>query len=285
VAYKCLTSHTDYPINEGSLRPLRVVLSSGTVVTAVKPAAMRMWMTFPMTVVDTIFKAMEQAVPERTIAAHFADLGSAHISGISPKDGRLFIGGAGGPMGGGWGAKHNEDGMCATVCLNDGDTHNAPCEQTEVKYPVLIEKHALRSDSGGPGRFRGGLGVEKVVQARTHMTVNMQIDRVHCRPWGLAGGLPGCGNQVALRLGAEAIEDFPNAKVFSRRLNPGDAFTVRSGGGGGFGSPHERDPERVANDVLQGYVSAHAARELYGVALREDGSVDPEETRRLRSRG
>jgi len=283
VAYKCLTSPTDYPINEGSLRPLKVELSSGTVVTAVKPAAMRMWMTFPMTVVDTIFKAMEQAVPERTIAAHFADLGSAHITGISPKDGRLFIGGAGGPMGGGWGAKHNEDGMCATVCLNDGDTHNAPCEQTEVKYPVLIERHALRNDSGGAGRFRGGLGVEKVVQARANMTVNMQIDRVHCRPWGLAGGLPGLGNQVALRVAGEEIADFPNAKVFSRRLKPGDAFTVRSGGGGGFGPPHERDPERVAGDVRQGYVTPQAARALYGVAVREDGSLDTEETRRLRS--
>src|SRR5204862_1709870 len=107
VAYKCLTSPTDYPINEGSFRPLRVLVAPGTVVSAVKPAAMRWWMTFPMTVVDTVFKAMEQAIPDRTIAAHHADLCVALINGISPKDGRLFLAGIG-PSGGGFGAKLTE---------------------------------------------------------------------------------------------------------------------------------------------------------------------------------
>jgi N-methylhydantoinase B len=283
VAYKCLTSPTDYPINEGSLRPLKVIVGSGTVVTAVRPAAMRVWMTVPMTVVDTVFKAMEKAVPERTIAGHFADLVSGHISGISPKDGRLFIGGSGGPMGGGWGAKHNEDGMCATVCLNDGDTHNAPCEQTEAKFPVLIERHALRQDSGGAGQFRGGLGVEKRIQARANMTLNTQMERVHCTPWGLAGGLSGSGNGVTLRMDGKEIEDFPNGKVFAKRLKPGDGFTLYSGGGGGFGAPRQRDPLRVAYDVRQGYVTAEKARELYRVALRSDGGVDDEATAQLRA--
>ena len=283
VAYKCLTSPTDYPVNEGSLRPLKVILGEATVVSAVRPAAMRVWMTVPMTVVDTIFKAMEKAVPEKTIAGHFADLVSGHISGISPKDGRLFIGGAGGPMGGGWGAKLNEDGMCATVCLNDGDTHNAPCEQTEVKFPVLIERHALRPDSGGAGRFRGGLGVEKVVQARTPMTLNTQMERVLCRPWGLAGGLSGAGNGVTLRVEGKPVEGFANGKVFSRRLKAGEAFTLLSGGGGGFGLPQRREAERVTEDVRQGYVSREAAADLYGVAITEDGELDEEQTRKLRA--
>src|SRR5204863_429828 len=87
VAYKCLTSPTDYPINEGSFRPLKVILAPGTVVSAVKPAAMRWWMTFPMTVVDTVFKAMERAIPDRAIAAHHADLLVCLINGVSPKDG------------------------------------------------------------------------------------------------------------------------------------------------------------------------------------------------------
>src|SRR5439155_12380033 len=103
VAYKCLTSPTDYPINEGSFRSLKVKLEPGTVVSAVRPAAMRWWMTFPMTVVDTVFKAMEPAIPDRTIAAHHADLCVALINGISPKDGRLFLAGIG-PVGGGFGA-------------------------------------------------------------------------------------------------------------------------------------------------------------------------------------
>jgi len=283
VAYKCLTSPTDYPINEGSFRALKVVLEPGTVVTAVRPAAMRTWMTFPMTVVDTVFKAMEQAVPQRTIAAHHADLLVGIFNGISPRDGRFYLGDLG-PTGGGWGAKHNEDGMSATVCLNDGDTHNSPCEQVEAKYPVLFERHALREDSGGAGRHRGGLGSEKAVMARATMSISVRVDRVHCPPWGLQGGLPGMGNELALRIDGKQIENLPNAKLFARQIKTGDAFTLRAGGGGGFGPPHERDPGKVAYDVSQGYVSRKVARNVYGVELSEDGAVDEEATRRLRAK-
>jgi N-methylhydantoinase B len=258
-----------------------VNIAPGTIVSAVKPAAMRWWMTFPMTVIDTVLKAMERAVPERTIAGHHADLVVALMSGIHPRDARLWIAGAG-PMGGGWGAKLAEDGMSATVCLNDGDTHNAPCEQMEAKYPLLFERHALREDSCGAGRHRGGLGTEQVIQARSPLMVNIQVDRMHCRPWGLAGGHSGMGNEVALRIDGRAAADLPNAKVLTRHLKPGDAFTLRAGGGGGFGPPQERNPARVAEDVRQGYVSVRVAREIYRVALTEQGTVDAAETERLR---
>jgi N-methylhydantoinase B len=281
VAYKCLTSPTDYPINEGSFRPLKVILSPGTIISAVKPAAMRWWMTFPMTIVDTIFKALAPAIPDRVIAGHHADLLVSLINGFGPKDGRFFIAGCG-PLGGGWGAKLNEDGVSATVCLNDGDTHNSPVEQLEAKYPLFCERHALLQDSGGAGRHRGGLGVEKIIRARAPITVNLQIDRVQCAPWGLAGGKPGKGNRVALRLDGKEISDLPNAKVLTQRLKPGDAFTLRSGGGGGFGPPAERDPELVARDVEQGYVSRQSSRDIYGVALSDNGSIDIGATRRLR---
>lgn len=281
VAYKCLTSPTDYPINEGSFRSLKVILQPGTVVSAVRPAAMRMWMTFPMTIVDTIFKAMERAIPDRTIAAHHADLVVATFHGISPRDGRFYIGGAG-PLGGGWGAKMKEDGMSATVCLNDGDTHNSPVEHMETKYPILFERHVLRNDSGGAGRYRGGFGTEQTIQARAPITLDTRIDRVYCAPWGLAGGMSGMGNQVTLRLDGKEITSLPNAKVVTQRLRPGDAFTLRAGGGGGFGAPIERDPARVAYDVGQGYVSREVARAVYRVALTADGRVDAVATRRLR---
>jgi N-methylhydantoinase B len=282
VAYKCLTSPTDYPVNDGSFRSLKVILSPGTIVSAVKPAAMRWWMTFPMTIVDTIFKAMQQAIPERSIAGHHADLLVTLLNGISPRDGRFYIANVG-PLGGGWGAKQNEDGMSATVCMNDGDTHNSPCEQVEAKFPILFERHALREDSGGPGRHRGGLGTEQVVQALAPMMMNVQVDRVHCPPWGLDGGEDGMGNQVALRIGGKEITDLPNAKVLTRKLQPGDAFTLRAGGGGGFGSPLERPVERVAADVRQGYVSLQAARDRYGVVL-DAGTlhVDAKATLKLR---
>ena len=266
VAYKCITSPTDYPINDGSFRSLKTIIPPGRIVSAEKPAAMRSWMTYPMTIVDAIFKALAPAVPDRVAAGHHADLMMGRMNGIDPARSKLFIG-AIGPTGGGWGAKHNEDGISATVCLNDGDTHNSPSELMEVNYPIVIERHGLIPDSGGAGRHRGGLGIEYVVRARSALNFNSQADRANCQPWGLDGGLAGKSNRIALRIDGAAAPEFSNAKVFWQRIEAGDAFIVNSGGGGGFGSPLERPVERVREDVRQGYVSARAAREHYGVVI------------------
>ncbi|MEI7739178.1 MAG: hydantoinase B/oxoprolinase family protein [Betaproteobacteria bacterium] len=282
VAYKCLTSATDYPINEGSFRALETIVPEGTVVSAVKPAAMRWWMTYPMTVIDSIFKAMYAAMPDKVIAGHHADLGLAMVNGISPKDGRFFLSSVG-PSGGGWGAKFNEDGMSATVCMNDGDTHNNPIEQMEAKFPLMYLKHGLRQNSGGPGRFRGGLGTEQIIMARSSMNFNAQVDRMHCQPWGLEGGLSGMGNKVNLNQSGEIFDQFPNAKVLLKRLNKGDTFTLLTGGGGGFGPPVERDPERVKNDLRQGYICKESAKKIYKVAVLKTGSIDVKATNELRN--
>lgn len=282
VAFKCLTSPTDYPINDGAFRNLTTIVPMGKVVSAVRPAPMRWWMTFPMTVVDTVFRAVAPAIPGRTIAGHHADLLVAQFHGINPRTNEFFIGNLG-PLGGGWGAKMSEDGVSATVCINDGDTHNAPSEQLEAKYPVLVERHALIPDSGGAGRHRGGLGIEQVVRARAPMRVNTQVERMHCVPWGLNGGLSGTGNSVALELDGAWKEDFPNAKVLVAALNEDEAFRMRSGGGGGYGPPTERSPQQVLDDVRQGYVSLQAARHHYNVIIDvETMSVNEKATRAAR---
>jgi N-methylhydantoinase B len=283
VAYKCLTSPTDYPINDGSFRSLTVIVPPGRVVSATRPAPMRLWMTFPMTIVDTVFKALAPAIPDRVIAGHHADLLIAQFHGINPKTSEFFIGNFG-PLGGGWGAKRSEDGVSGTVAINDGDTHNSPNEQVEAKFPIVVERYALVPGSGGAGRHRGGLGVERVVRARSHVTVNTQIDRAHCRPWGLDGAGDGRGNSVALRIDGAWKTDFPNAKVLVAQVKAGDAFRLRSGGGGGYGSPLARPVEDVRNDVRQGYVCVEDAAALYGVVIDPATfAVDEEATRRLRS--
>jgi len=239
-------------------------------------------MTYPMTVIDSIFKAMYAAMPDKVIAGHHADLGLAMVNGISPKDGRFFLSSVG-PSGGGWGAKFNEDGMSATVCMNDGDTHNNPIEQMEAKFPLMYLKHGLRQNSGGPGRFRGGLGTEQIIMARSSMNFNAQVDRMHCQPWGLEGGLSGMGNKVNLNQSGEIFDQFPNAKVLLKRLNKGDTFTLLTGGGGGFGPPVERDPERVINDLRQGYICNESAKKIYKVAVLKAGSIDIKATSELRN--
>ena len=267
VAFKCLTSALDLPINDGQFRALEIVLPPGRVVSALKPAAMRMWMTYPMTVIDTIFKALAPAIPERIIAGHHADLVVGRVNGRRPKDDSFYIY-LGGLIGGGWGAKHDSDGRNSTIAMNDGDTHNGPSEQVEAKYPLLVERYALRPDSGGAGRFRGGLGCEQVVQARHGIRFSSQMDRVKCKPWGLFGGLSGFGNSVALhRFGTTDEQRFHNGKALNQVLHAGDAYILRSGGGGGFGSPLDRDLASLARDLRCGYVSKAAAEKDYGAVL------------------
>ena len=284
VAFKCLTSALDLPINDGQFRALEIILPPGRVVSALKPAAMRMWMTYPMTIIDTIFKALAPAIPGHIIAGHHADLVVGRVNGRRPRDDSFYIY-LGGLIGGGWGAKHNGDGCNATIAMNDGDTHNGPSEQVEAKYPLLVERYALRPDSGGAGRFRGGLGCEQVVQARHDIRFNSQMDRVKCKPWGLEDGLSGFGNSVAIhRFGTAQEQRFHNGKALNQVLHAGDAYILRSGGGGGFGSPLGRDLDALARDVRCGYVSKDAAEKYYGAVFEpETNRIDAAATEIKRS--
>ncbi len=283
VAFKCLNAALELPINDGCFRPLTVILPEGKVVNARRPAPMRWWMTVPMTVVDTVFKALAPAIPTKVIAGHHADLVVANIHGRMPKNRKLFLY-LGGLIGGGWGAKHNEDGMSATIAINDGDTHNGPSEQLEAKFPLLVERYALRSGSGGAGKQRGGLGTEQRVRVMSEIMFNTQIERVDCRPWGLFGGLSALGNEVALQRRGEAETVYATGKVFSQLLKPGDAYTLRSGGGGGFGRPTDRRLEDVEDDVRQEYVSREVARDHYGTVIDPvTGRADREASASLRS--
>ena len=227
-----------------------------------------------MTIVDTIFKALAPAIPDRVIAGHHADLLVAALHGINTEDVGVLhrqFRPARRRLGRQAGARTASP---ATVCINDGDTHNSPNEQAEAKFPLVVERYALVPDSGGAGRHRGGLGVERVVRARTPMTVNTQIDRAHCRPWGLDGG----GDGDRQRGGA------------AHRRAMEDRFPQRQGAGGaaqaGRRLPHPlRRRRRLRHAVraagrpgrartcARATSSVEAAAELYGVVL------DPETLR------
>jgi N-methylhydantoinase B len=282
VAFKCLTTPLEMPINEGAFRPLRVVLPPGRVVSAQRPAAMQWWMTIPVTVVDTIFEALAQAMPEQVHAAHHADLNIAHLSGIDDQ-GRFFQDLVNIP-GGGWGAGRHADGMPSTVCINDGDTHNTPVEANEARLPIHVETYRLRDDSGGAGRHRGGLGVEMTTRVLCRSRFSTGVERTRSAPWGLAGGGPALPNQVRYSVdGTDVVP--PTGKVDATMLAPGDYISIRSGGGGGYGHPFDRPADAVARDVVEGYVGVDAARELYGVVVDAAGHIDRERTDRLRSEG
>ena len=244
VAYKCITSPTDYPINDGSFRSLKTIVPPGRVISAVRPAPMRWWMTYPMTIVDTIFKALAPAIPDRVIAGHHADLLASSFHGINIRTSEFFIGSFG-PLGGGWGAKRTEDGVSGTVCINDGDTHNSPNEQAEVKFPIVVERYragaGFRRRRPPPRRARG-----RARGARAHQHDGQQPEStapIAGRGGSTAGSMaPATRSRCASA--AQWKTDFPNAKVLVAQLKPGDAFRIRSGGGGGYGSPLERPIER-----------------------------------------
>lgn len=269
VAFKCLTLPTQTPINDGNFRPLKVIIPPGTIVSATHPAPMRVWMTYPMTVVDTIFKALEPAIPDQVIAGHHADLVIAYINGIHPKHGKLWIY-LGGLIGGGWGAKQDEDGVNATVCMNDGDTHNGPSEQVENKFPLLVKYYRLRQNSGGSGEYRGGLGCETEVLSLNHVNYQTRIDRVKHTPWGLQGGKPALGNQIAIRHKDGTETTYETGKL-SIRLKAGESYIIRSGGGGGFGNPKKRSIQSIERDLRLGYITPEFAQIEYGYSIKDKG--------------
>jgi len=258
IAYKCLTQ-PQAPVNEGCFRPLEIILPEGKLLNARAPAALGLWSIPLPTVIDTILKALAPALPDRIPAAHKGDMGGCSIGGFRA-DGRRFL--LMNIFGGGWGGRPHEDGESASMSICQGDVRSAPVELQEIQYPFLIERFALRADSGGAGRHRGGLGVELTYKALQKCVTNVNCERTKDPPWGLHGGKPGAVNEAVLirRDGSE----HKLLKATGVPIEPGDRLTFRTAGGGGFGDPRTRDPKALADDVAMGLVSSAAARRDYG---------------------
>jgi N-methylhydantoinase B len=260
VAFKCLTQ-PHAPVNEGCFRPLEIVLPPGKILNAKPPAALGLWSIALPTVIDTILKALAPVLPQQIPAAHKGDMGGCSISGYKP-DGRRFL--LMNIFGGGWGGRPHEDGESASVSICQGDVRSAPIELQEIQYPFLIERFALRPDSGGAGRHRGGLGVELTYRALQTCVANVNCERTKDPPWGLGGGKPGAVNEATLirRDGSER----KLKKATGVTMEAGDRIIFGTAGGGGWGDPLMREREAIADDVRAGYVSPEAAQRDYGFA-------------------
>jgi N-methylhydantoinase B len=280
VAYKALTGPLE-PVNEGSFRALEVIIPEGNIMMARFPAPMAGWSSIVPTVVDTIVAALAKAMPDRVPAGHHGLLGGAVVFfGLHPKTGRRFV--VQSIEGGGWGGRPYEDGESGTVSVCQGDVRNGSIEGIELKCPVLVESRALRQDSCGAGKFRGGLGIDMRVRNLVEGHWNFeQTRRTKCPPWGLWGGTAGESGGYLLRLpeGTE-FRKMAGARI---PVPVGAAAIVRTGGGGGWGDPCERDPAKVAGDVREELISREKARELYGVVLTDDLKLDQAATNTLRT--
>jgi N-methylhydantoinase B len=270
IALKAFTA-PGTPATEGDFAPLTVHAPAGSRYNAVYPAPTFL---YAKGLTDAVLRALTLAQPERGIAGNYDDLAGFMLVGVDPRTAALYIQQE--PENGGWGATAELDGESALIFSGDGDTRNIPVEVLEARFPLRVERHALREDSGGPGRRRGGLGIVRDYRVLGHDASMLAImDRTVCRPWGLLGGEDAEPDVVLV--GETAYVQATNVPVAN-----GSLVSVRTGGGGGWGPPEQREPGRVAADVRAGYVSAAAARERYRVALDATGAVDHEETATLR---
>ena len=279
VAYKALTGPLD-PVNEGSFRALQVVIPEGNIMMARYPAPMAGWSIIVPTVVETIITSLASAMPDKIPAAHHGLLGGAVVFfGVNPVTQRRFV--VQSLEGGGWGGRPYEDGESGTVSVCQGDVRNGSIEGIEMKCPVLVEERSLRRDSGGPGKYRGGLAIDMRVRNFVEGRWNFERARRRgCPAWGLWGGKPGETGGYYLRRAGE--DGFRSVDGSRKPVEADSEVIVRTGGGGGWGDPLEREPERVRWDVLEEMISMEAAREHYGVVLGDDLALDLAATIALR---
>jgi N-methylhydantoinase B len=228
---------------------------------------------------SVLLRVLARAVPGRVPAPGSAAGGSLSSAGRHPASGRWYsqyeI------LNGGTGARPDGDGVSAMdeLVVN---VMNTPVEAIETEFPVRVERYELANDSGGAGTFRGGLGVRRQWRILAEeSTVNLRMDRFKFSSPGIFGAKPARASTAVLNPGSSQ-ERALTSKVAGLRLKQGDLLSVEFAGGGGWGSPYERDPERVRVDVVHDYVSAESAREDYGVVLTSELAVDSAATARLR---
>ena len=272
---KCLVD-PDLPVNDGFYRLVTVDAPPGTVVNCTFPAPVVGGWETQTRLTDVMFQALLPAFPDRLPAGTKAMMAQAGFGSLDEAAGRYVC--FYDTLAGGYGGRSSSDGPDA-VQTHGQNTENAPIEETELNYPVRVPTLALVEDSDGAGRFRGGLGLRKDYRFDRPTTFTILADRDRAGPVGAFGGHEGRKAEYLLIRGDEETRLGSKTTV---ELEPGDVVSCRTCGGGGYGRPEERDPERVARDVREGKVCVTRARDVYRVAV-VDGSVDEAATTALRS--
>lgn len=267
------------PNNAGCYRPVRAILPEGSIVNARAPAAVNARAVVVRRTVDTLLGALAAALPGKLPAASNGHPMVLSMGGKDPATGSTYVTAEIGT--GGMGARPGKDGV-DTIQTDTSNAQNIPVEALEIEFPIRVGYYRLRPDSGGPGRYRGGIGLEKRFEVlRGEMRVSHRGERHYTAPWGIFGGEAGaCSRSVLTRSDGTELQ-IPSKLDFT--MAPGDRLDLWTTGGGGYGGPLERDPGLVLVDVLDRKVSVEAAAKRYGVVVR-DGVIDVEGTAALRAR-
>lgn len=266
-------------VNSGTFRPIHVECEEGLVTRPRPPAGVTARSQVMTKITEAMLKAMSRAVPDRVVSGSHGQACTCSFNGIHPETGRRFsyieI------QGGGAGARPDKDGPDGQD-LHLGRFLNTPVEAAEIENPVMIERYEFIPDSGGAGKYRGGLSLRRDIRFFTDVTWARYSDRQKFAPQGLFGGKEGTKGEFILNPGTPKEQKQKSKGV--TQIKKDDILSIRLPGSGGYGQPWERDPAFVRWDVLNGKVSLRSAREDYLVVFNEDLSVHTEETKALREK-
>jgi len=267
-------------VNSGTFRPIKVESEEGLITRPRPPAGVTARSQTMTKITEAMLKAMSQVVPDRVVAGSHGQACTNSFMGIHPETGRRF--GYIEIQGGGAGARPDKDGPDGQD-LHLGRFMNTPVEAAELENPVMIERYEMIPDSGGAGKYRGGLALRRDIRFFTDVTWARYSDRQKFAPQGLFGGKAGSKGELVLNPGTEKEERQKSKGV--NQLEAGDVLGIRLPGSGGYGQPWERDAAKVCWDATNGKISLQSAREDYLVVLNPDLTLNEEETLALRGKG
>ena len=277
LAFKGVTT-PDSPANAGNYRPLKVIAPPGELMNAVHPAP-TFFIWSGILAPEVVLKALAKGMPERVPACSGGDIFSVMGLGVHPETGTPWLEATNEAVG--FGAFAGNDGEDAIMHLSEPGCRNNPVEVLESKAPWIIETYHMRRDSGGPGEFRGGVGVRRTYRFLHPSTVLTLVKKTKSAPWGMAGGHDAEVGHVIVW--PETSREERTGAIYYQ-MEAEDVIQNNSGGGGGWGNPLDRDPQLVLADVVNEFVSPGSARRDYGVAIDEATmTIDEAATAALRA--
>ena len=257
----------DIPNNHGLIRAVDITAPEGSIVHAVFPAAVAGRANTSQRIVDVLIGALAQALPAQAVGAANGANTTAVFFGEDPQSGRPYLYLE--TLGGGFGGRATKDGKDG-VQVHITNTSNLPVEAIEMEYPLLVESYGLIEDSAGAGKYRGGMGLRRVIRPIGHQTIfNGMGERFVHRPWGIFGGEPGGTGRFALQHDNGEHEPLAD-KPAGVPIGPDTVVIVETPGAGGYGPPEERAPEHVAADAESGKFSPAYMKAHYGVTAGGD---------------
>ncbi len=260
-------TNPDIDVNDGVFRPLKIIVDKKSIMSAERPVPVSNYFETLLGSLDLIWQALAPHIPNRLSAGQFLSVCAVTLSGTHHEDGEPFL--IVEPSVGGWGASNNMDGASGQFCFSDGETYNVPIEVAETRYGVMVDEYSLRidGDGSGVGEYVGGKGVIRSYRAMTdNQLVTVTFGRNKFLPWGVNGGHQGSPNQFIIKK-TDGTVDGPFGVYPRYKLMQGDVVQLMTGAGGGYGDPSLRPPEKVAEDVKNGYFTIEEALEYFGVEI------------------